>query len=194
MFDHANIGPDYLPGHSHADNLSIEWSLGKQRVLPILELLYGECSERHRQRKLRANTVEVDVMILLKYGVVLELRGEHSVTRVSPEDSTSVSISGFTMDINAYGSVKHTRNIDVSNSQVKITDKLDGQWREACGYFHFHPDITVEQLNLKSIYAFIWDADINGDYRYYFSKSRRASEFGSTVDNTKCRVAFKKIY
>ena len=24
LFDHANIGPDYLPGHSHADNLSVE--------------------------------------------------------------------------------------------------------------------------------------------------------------------------
>ena len=31
--DVAPIGPDYLPGHAHADTLSFEMSLGKQRVI-----------------------------------------------------------------------------------------------------------------------------------------------------------------
>lgn len=199
LFDHANIGPDYLPGHSHADNLSIEWSLGKQRVLVNSGTsLYAECSERHRQRKtLSHNTVEVDGYdsseIWRSFRVA---RRAYSSLESTQSDSKSVSISA---SHNGYqrlaGSVKHTRNIEVSNSQVEIADKLDGQWREACGYFHFHPDITVEQLNLKSISMLLPSGmQILMETTGIISvqKSTWHPEFGATVDNTKCRVAFKK--
>ena len=32
IFDAANVGPDYIPGHAHADTLSFELSIGEQRV------------------------------------------------------------------------------------------------------------------------------------------------------------------
>ena len=32
IFDAANIGPDYIPGHAHADTLSFELSIGDERV------------------------------------------------------------------------------------------------------------------------------------------------------------------
>lgn len=33
LLDVAPVGPDYLPGHAHADTLSFELSVGTQRVL-----------------------------------------------------------------------------------------------------------------------------------------------------------------
>ena len=33
LMDVGPVGPDYLPGHAHADTLSFEWSLGERRVL-----------------------------------------------------------------------------------------------------------------------------------------------------------------
>ncbi|MGE0315558.1 MAG: heparinase II/III family protein [Lautropia sp.] len=33
LMDVGEVGPDYLPGHAHADTLSIEWSLGPRRIL-----------------------------------------------------------------------------------------------------------------------------------------------------------------
>ena len=33
LLDMAPVGPDYLPGHAHADTLSFEWSVGEERVV-----------------------------------------------------------------------------------------------------------------------------------------------------------------
>ena len=51
MLDVANIGPDYIPGHGHADVLSFELSLfGKRVIVNSGTSIYGTSSERHKQR------------------------------------------------------------------------------------------------------------------------------------------------
>lgn len=51
LFDHAEVGPGYLPGHAHADTLSIEVSLDGHRVFVNSGTsIYGNGPERHRQR------------------------------------------------------------------------------------------------------------------------------------------------
>jgi len=62
LLDVARIGPDYLPGHAHADTLSFELSLFGQRVVVNSGTSqYGLGAERLRQRGTAAHsTVEVD--------------------------------------------------------------------------------------------------------------------------------------
>ena len=62
IFDHAAIGPDYQPGHAHADTLSVEWSVGTERVLVNSGTsTYASNPERLRQRKTAShNTVVVN--------------------------------------------------------------------------------------------------------------------------------------
>jgi uncharacterized heparinase superfamily protein len=198
LFDHANIGPDYLPGHSHADNLSVEWSMGEQRVLVNSGTsLYGVSSERHRQRKTSShNTVEVDGFDSSEIWSGFRVaRRAYSSLDSAQSDSNSVSISA---SHNGYqrlsGRVTHTRYIDVTNSDVKITDKLDGRWREACGFFHFHPDITVKQLNPRCISLLLPSGlkilvETTGIISVQASTWHPA--FGVAIDNTKCLVAFE---
>lgn len=60
LIDMAPIGPDYLPGHAHADTLSFELSLGKRRVIVNGGTsVYGTGSERHRQRSTRSHSTLV---------------------------------------------------------------------------------------------------------------------------------------
>ncbi len=56
------VGPDYLPGHAHADTLSFELSLGGRRVLVNSGTSeYGSGPERLRQRGTAAhNTVTIE--------------------------------------------------------------------------------------------------------------------------------------
>ena len=62
LLDVAPVGPDYLPGHAHADTLSFELSLFGQRVLVNSGTSQYEAGpERSRQRGTAAhNTVIVD--------------------------------------------------------------------------------------------------------------------------------------
>ena len=59
LLDCAPIGPDYLPGHAHADTLTFELSLrGRRLVVDSGTDRYGEGAERLRQRGTAAhNTV-----------------------------------------------------------------------------------------------------------------------------------------
>jgi hypothetical protein len=60
LIDVAPIGPDYLPGHAHADTLSFELSLGRRRVIVNGGTsVYGTGSERHRQRSTRSHSTLV---------------------------------------------------------------------------------------------------------------------------------------
>ena len=61
LIDAAPIGPDYLPGHAHADTLSFEFSAFGQRVFVNSGTnVYGIGKERMRQRGTAAhNTVIV---------------------------------------------------------------------------------------------------------------------------------------
>jgi len=62
LFDAAEVGPDYLPGHAHADTLSLELSLGKRRILVNGGTsCYGLGEQRMFERGTPAhNTVTVD--------------------------------------------------------------------------------------------------------------------------------------
>jgi uncharacterized heparinase superfamily protein len=62
IMDVGPVGPDYLPGHAHADTLSFELSVGGQRVLVNSGVSqYGLGCERLRQRGTAAhNTVTLD--------------------------------------------------------------------------------------------------------------------------------------
>ena len=198
LFDHANIGPDYLPGHSHADNLSVEWSIGEQRVLVNSGTsLYGVSSERHRQRKTSShNTVQVDGFDSSEIWSGFRVaRRAYSSLESAQSDGNSVSICA---SHNGYqrlsGRVTHTRYIDVTNSDVKITDKLSGRWKEACGFFHFHPEIAVTQLNPSCISLLLPSGlkilmETSGIISVQASTWHPA--FGVAIDNTKCLVAFE---
>ena len=61
LLDVAPVGPDYLPGHGHADTLSFELSLGGTRlVVNGGTSCYGEGAQRQRERATSAHsTVEV---------------------------------------------------------------------------------------------------------------------------------------
>jgi uncharacterized heparinase superfamily protein len=62
LLDLAPVGPDYQPGHAHADTLSFELSLFGQRVFVNSGTSqYGVDDERDRQRCTAAhNTLEID--------------------------------------------------------------------------------------------------------------------------------------
>ena len=60
LMDVGPVGPDYLPGHAHADTLSIELSVGGQRVLVNSGTSeYGLGPERLRQRGTPAHNTAI---------------------------------------------------------------------------------------------------------------------------------------
>lgn len=143
--DVARIGPDYIPGHAHADTLTFELSInGKRAIVNSGTSCYGNDAQRHHERSTAAhNTVEVDG------ANSSEVWGGFRVARrARPRD---LEIEMLTNDIfkircshDGYrrlrGKVTHTRTWLMQPTTLQVTDELDGKYHEAIGRIHLAPE------------------------------------------------------
>ena len=149
FLDVAKVGPDYLPGHAHADTLSFEWSIGKHRVIVNSGTsCYGNSKLRLRQRGTAAhNTVVVDrqnssevwgSFRVARRAYPIELQ----VSQSNHNEATEVHCAH-----NGYfrltGKVKHSRKWVMDEESFLIQDHIDETTENAEARFHFHPDVQV---------------------------------------------------
>ena len=147
LLDVAPIGPDYLPGHAHADTLSFELSLFGQRVIVNSGTsCYGTGPERQRQRGTAAhNTVTVDGQDSS------EVWGGFRVARrarplnwrwgeAADGGWVECAHDGYRR---LPGRVTHRRRWTLSPTSLRLEDRLDGRYQEAVARLHFHPTVRA---------------------------------------------------
>lgn len=147
LADVGMIGPDYLPGHAHADTLSFELSLFGQRVVVDSGTsCYGTGRERQRQRGTAAhNTVTVDGQDSS------EVWGGFRVARrarpLNWRRGETADGGWIECAHDGYqrlpGRVTHWRRWTLNSTSLRIEDRLDGRYREAIARLHLHPTIRV---------------------------------------------------
>lgn len=147
LLDIAPIGPDYLPGHAHADTLSFELSVGAHRVLVNSGTsCYGSSGERLRQRGTAAhNTVVIGGADSSEVW-----SGFRVARRALPKDAT-VHIGQDALSCEAAhdgyarlpGRPIHRRRWLLRDGQLTISDIIERSGAPAEARFHFHPDVAV---------------------------------------------------
>jgi uncharacterized heparinase superfamily protein len=170
MFDAAPVGPNYIPGHAHADTLSFELSIGAQRVFVNSGTSeYGLSLKRHNQRKTAShNTVEVDgkdssqvwsgfrvanrAEIVSRYA---ELNHDHGIVLQAAHNGYKLLLGGCI----------HSRKLTFSENTLSVSDSLEGAFRYAKSCFYFHPDLIISlDNNLLRVQGskFILFSDLTG--------------------------------
>lgn len=151
LFDHSSMGPDYLPAHAHADTLSIEWSVGDERVIVNSGTsVYGLSLERLRQRKTAAHsTVEVDGQDSSEVWSSFRVaRRACSTLNFSSNDDNQVVLSashdGY---LRSKKQVIHRRTLTANSQQLRIVDYLEGRPEISIAYYHLHPEVEAIQIN-----------------------------------------------
>lgn len=144
--DVGDIGPDYLPGHAHADSLSFELSLDGQRwIVDSGCSTYASGPERLRQRGTAAhNTVVVDGLdsseVWSSFRVARRARAQDvSVSRPGDEATVEGAHDGYRHT----SGVVHRRRWVVSPGAVTIEDQLEGEFERATGNLHLHPEVSA---------------------------------------------------
>ncbi|MCB5226060.1 heparinase II/III family protein [Alishewanella sp. 16-MA] len=159
LFDHASVGPDYLPGHAHADTLSVEWSVGLERVLVNSGTsIYGLSQERLRQRQTAAhNTVVVDNDDSSEVwsGFRVARRAYAKLLNADVQNDKVTIMASHDGYLRLKGKVTHIREIRVDSNNIAISDKLQGKFINAIAHWHLHPDIKVKQLSDYELQLFL---------------------------------------
>lgn len=155
FLDVAPIGPDYLPGHAHADTLTFELSLFGQRwIVDDGCSTYDEGAERLRQRGTAAhNTVVVDDAesseVWASFRVARRARIQGLVlSEVAGHCTVSASHDGY---LRLPGQVTHKRNVTLCPTALDVVDELTGRYRNAVSHLLLHPDVTVLKLTAQSL-------------------------------------------
>lgn len=147
--DLARIGPDYLPGHAHADTLSFELSLDGNRIFVNSGTsVYGIGEERLRQRGTSAhntlwlkNQDSSEVWSGFRVGARANILNRE-VGQVGTRLFASASHDGYAR---TNGGLVHTRRILLDNKSLQIIDSMTRPG-SAVVHYHLHPSNSVRVI------------------------------------------------
>jgi len=191
LVDMAKVGPDYLPGHAHADTLSFEFSLHGQRVIVNSGTsVYGIGPERLRQRGTAAHsTVIIDGKDSSEVwgGFRVARRANILSARVFQEGKTLIAEGSHDGYCRLSGQPVHHRRGQLSPGLLVVEDRLSDERHPAEARFHLHPDIAATQTapnrgicRLPSGQELTWKIKA-GEAR--LEHSTWHPEFGLTISN-----------
>ena len=149
IVDVAKIGPDYLPGHAHADTLSFELSIDKQRVLVNSGTsCYGVSNDRLRQRGTCSHNT-----VMINGEDSSEVWSGFRVARRSCPQNLQINECNLENKIEVHcsqdgycrlkGKPLHRRSWLMNESEFLVKDKVDGFYESAVARYHFHPDVKI---------------------------------------------------
>ncbi|UAB70548.1 alginate lyase family protein [Vibrio sp. SCSIO 43132] len=199
FLDVAKVGPDYIPGHAHADTLSFEWNYGQQRVFVNSGTsIYGTGDERLRQRKTAAhNTVVVDELDSSEVwsGFRVARRAYPDISIIESNEKTAKIVCSHDGYMRLPGKVSHERKWEMNADTFVLTDKLSGVFSTAKAHYHLHPSIKIKK-NSDFIYLTLPDGvliklTIKGANVEILDTTWHP-EFGLSIDNKKLVLSFNQ--
>lgn len=151
LADFAKIGPDYLPGHAHADTLSIELSIAGQRVFVNSGTSeYGTGPERQRQR----GTAAHNTVLVLGQDSSEVWAGFRVGRRARPFGVAVVHHDGTLHAQGSHDGYRYlpgqptvTRTITLTDQQLTILDRVS-RCKPAEARYHLHPSIKIRSATV----------------------------------------------
>lgn len=195
LLDVAPVGPDYLPGHAHADTLSFELSLFGQRLIVNGGTSgYGEGAERQRERGTAAHST-----VIIDGQDSSEVWGGFRVARRARPFNLAVSTGADEVVVacshDGYRRLPsrpiHRREWSLRAGTLRVWDKVEGSVKTAEARYHFHPEtrvhlqgerkLTLARPGCRQIELRVAQGDLR------IEPSRYAEAFGVVRDTT-CAV------
>jgi uncharacterized heparinase superfamily protein len=183
LLDVAAVGPDYLPGHAHADTLSFELSVfGQRLIVNGGTSRYGLGLERLRERGTAAHsTVIIDSQdsseVWAGFRVARRAR-PFGLTISAQKDKAVVECShdGYRR---LPGRPVHRREWCLRPEGLRVRDKVEGNFQTAEARYHFHPEIRV---NTQGEGRLTLDLPGSRQIRFQVSRGRLRTESSHYAD------------
>jgi len=181
VVDVGHIGPDYIPGHAHADTFNFELYIDNRPFIVDTGLSTYETNARRTEERSTAahNSVEVMGTSSSEVWGGFRVADRAYVTGLEENDEKIVAThDGYEKKFG----VLHTREWKFEEDSIVIIDRLNKEV-DAVARLHFHPDVTKEEI-LKRI--LIKHSTFNIQNYFY------APEFNKTIESLVMEIPFKE--
>ncbi len=191
FMDVGNIGPDYIPGHAHADTLSFELYVNNEPfIVDLGTSTYEKNDLRLRERGTKShNTVVVAGKDQSNVWGGFRVAERARILHLEENDAgIAASHDGY----KKLGIIHH-RSFQFQKNEIHIVDGLTGSPTTAMAYFHFHPSIKKIILEGNEIYCKAPEVRITFSGKNLKLKKTfysYAKGFNSTCKATVLQVAF----
>lgn len=191
LFDIGNIGPDYIPGHAHADSLQfLLWARQKEMIVDTGVSTYERNEVRQGERSTSAhNTIVVEEVNSSEVWSSFRVGARAKILDViETTDSIEASHDGY-----QYFGAVHQRKITCYDHEIVITDKIMSVKKyRSKSYLHFHPNARPVLKNNK-----IWTEDFvisfQDEQHIELLPYQFASSYGKTIPAVKAIISFSDI-
>jgi uncharacterized heparinase superfamily protein len=193
ILDCAAIGPDYLPGHGHADTLCFELSLyGERFIVNSGTSVYGDGEKRQRERSTASHST-----VVIDEENSSEVWGGFRVARRAKVinydykkffDNIIIKASH-----NGYhrlsGKPTHSRTWQFLKNKINIVDNISGSGNHLIDtYLHLHPKVILKKHKKNIVYLEISGNKIKIEYEekgtLKINKSNYHPEFGMSIESS----------
>jgi uncharacterized heparinase superfamily protein len=190
--DVAKIGPDYIPGHGHADALSFEMSLFNQRVIVNSGIsTYELGTDRNTQRGTKSHsTISIDNKDSSQVWAGFRVAKRAKVFNImDSKENNSISFSACHDGYKRFKSdVVHCREWNLTENLLEIVDKIRGNGsHNITSVLPLHPEVKVISCQNNSAVLKVIGKKIKltfeGKGLLQAKSSKYYSEFGLSIDN-----------
>ena len=194
LIDRSPVGPDYLPGHAHADTLSFELSIFKKRVIVNSGTsIYENVIERELQRGTAAHsTIVIDKEDSSEVWDSFRVARRARVFDIkNSEEELSIKLSAAH---NGYHRLKgkptHYRSWEFKKNTLIIEDRIIGNGKHSIeAILPLHPEVKLKGIHgnkaTLEISKIPIEILIDGNGLLEAKQSNFNAEFGLSIENIK---------
>tara|TARA_B100001250_G_scaffold412059_1_gene442285 strand:+ start:311 stop:1879 length:1569 start_codon:yes stop_codon:yes gene_type:complete len=199
IFDCGQIGPDYIPGHGHADLFSIELSIFRKRLIVNGGTSTYEISKKRDFERSSAahSTVEIDGKNSSEVWSSFRVaRRAYPKNVIIDNSNDEINISALNDSFRGY---LNERILKIKKNSLKIQDSIDGKFKNAISRLILHPEVYARKVNDKLIILrFLNQKEeirVTSNTALNIGKTSYSPEFGKTIETNYiyCRFIEDKL-
>ena len=184
FIDIGKIGPDYIPGHAHADTFNYELRIKEKPFIVDTSIsTYNKNEQRQYERGTEAhNTVTVDGLNSSIVWGGFRVAKRAKVTELYETESTIYAKH----DGYAGG---HSRSFSFSSDRIIISDSIKGD-KTGHSYIHFHPDVDIISCMPCKVVTSLGSIEIENALTYEIEECFIAFEYNRLVKTKRVNLFF----
>ena len=187
LMDVGNIGPDYIPGHSHSDTFNfILYHKGQPIVVDTGISTYEKNGRRKEERSTSAHNT-----LVIRYLNQSEVWGGFRVARRAKITQLKELDGQITATHDGYRRIncEHRRTFTYREQYLEIKDIVTGQ-HGGTAFLHFHPTV-FPQLKDQQITGKFGVIDFENADKIQLIPYQLATGFNQTNEGLKAVISFK---